>query len=406
MVILNRVLNVLIFVLAIVTLLFGFLLFNRRVELRDRGEKLADAVAEIVKDLDTESGTAYQGEINRDDYVGADQKKKPGGKLGWAYFHEIRDKKTKSYQKFDNILDEVKKQAKDVREQRDMLANAISEYAKLFEADGDDKASYQQIATYEESLVELKNNFESVRDRNDEIIVKIEEIANKIEFPLDKDVLKDNEQFKVPLTNLGFHASKLKERMVNYADTLSDAVNKIDSHDFEASVDLLVDDNEYLNQLTAIRNDFASINDKLKEYDKYKITILEKEQELERTIEALEATNENLATLEGKLANIESDYARLNKRYTMLVGDTSKTGTTQLKKVEGKVLNVNYDWSYVIIDLGKEDNLPENLELIVAREGEYICKVLVTRVFKNYAIAEILPKVKLGNIIEGDRVIF
>ena len=120
----------------------------------------------------------------------------------------------------------------------------------------------------------------------------------------------------------------------------------------------------------------------------------------------MESANENYAALESKLMSTESNYAKLKKRYDGLVGTSTTTQSTQMKKVEGKVINVNYDWDYVIINLGEKDSLPENLELIIARDKEYICKVLVTRVHHDYAVAEILPNVRHGNVIEGDRVIF
>ena len=133
---------------------------------------------------------------------------------------------------------------------------------------------------------------------------------------------------------------------------------------------------------------------------------METKDALERTTQALEAANDNYDVLEGRLVAVEKNYLSVKKKYDSIVGESVGMQVTQLKKVEGKVINVNYDWNYVIINLGKEHNLPENLEMTVARDQEYICKVLVTRVYPKYAVAEILPKNKHGNVIEGDRVIF
>ena len=403
---LNRTLNILLLIFAVTSLIFGYLLFERREGLRDRGEKLADSVSEIAKVLDENSGTQLQDDVHRRELTTDDGKSFSGGTLGWAYFHESYDSESQSYANYDNTLGKVKKQALDLREQRDVLAATLADIAKMFGQEGKDASAYQNLAQFQSAQKSLLENLDRIRKRDEIILSKIEEIAKNLGTPIDKNVLADTENFEEPLMNLGLGVTKLKERMVNFADTLSQAVAKIDSHDFEADAAMLGDETEYAGQLTAILNDFASINDKLQDYEKYKVEFLETKDTLEKTRIALESTHDNLATLENKLANVETEHLSLRTRYNRLVGDTSQKEDRQLQKLEGKILEVDYDWNYVVLDLGSKDSLPENLEMTVAREQEYICKVLVTKVYKNYAVAEILPKLKEGNVIQGDRVIF
>ena len=406
MIIVNRLLNILILIFAVLSVAHGWLLFERRIELRERGEKMANAIDAIVKDLDVQSGTELQKEIHRQEITGADGKTLTGGTLGFENFHQVRDPATKSYQQFDNLMDKVKTQAHDVREQRDKLATAIAEHATLFQLGTEEDATYQYLSSYEQAVSDVYKGLESIRNRDAQIFSKIEDAANKIGFAMEKDVLGDIEKFEEPLKNLTSYISKIKEKGVNYADTIAQAVSKINSHNFLVDVDKLRDDTEYVTELTAILNDFNNINEKLKKYDKYKVEFLETKDALERALEGMASANENYAALESKLKSADLNYAKLKKRFDGLVGTSTATQSRQLNKVEGKVLNVNYDWDYVIINLGKKDSLPENLELIIARDQEYICKVLVTRVHHDYAVAEILPNVKHGNVIEGDRVIF
>lgn len=402
----NWTLNLLLLVTAILAFTFGFLLFQRREGLRNRGEKLADTLDTIVKDLDDKSGTNLGAEIHRKEFAGPDGKTMKGGTLGWSYFHNAYDSTTQSYPQFDNVLSKVKKQTHDIREQRDILATVVAELATIFDVQNGDRSAFQNLATFEEETKALIGKLEEVRKRDDLVFSKLEEIATKAGIPLDKKILLDPEKFEQPLNDLALHFSKLKERSVNYSDALRQAVEKIDAHNFEVDANLLNDPNVYTGELTAMLNDFTNINEKLTDYEKYKVEFLETKDTLEKTIMALESSHDNLAALENKLASLETDYGSVKKRYNQLVGDTVKTESSELKKLEGEVLNVDYDWNYVIVNLGTEDNLPENLEMTVAREQEYICKVLVTRVFKNYAVAEILPKLKQGSVIEGDRVIF
>ena len=403
---LNRTLNILLLIFAVVSLIFGYMLFERRKGLRLRGEKLADTVSEVAKIMDENSGTQLQKDVHRRELTTDDGKTISGGTLGWSYFQESYDSESQSYTNYEGTLEKVRKQALDLREQRDALATTLADIAKLFGQDGTDASTYQNLTQFQNAKKLLLENLEKIQKRDDAIILKIDEIAKKTDTPIDINALADTEKFDEPLTKLGIGVTKLKERMVNFADTLSQAVAKIDSHDFEADADMLDDETEYVGQLTAILNDFASINDKLQDYEKYKVEFLETKDTLEKTRIALESTHDNFATLENKLANLETEYTSLRTRYNRLVGDTSQKEDRQLQKLEGNIIEVDYDWNYVVLDLGSKDSLPENLEMTVAREQEYICKVLVTKVYKNYAVAEILPKLKEGNVIQGDRVIF
>ena len=403
---LNRVLNILLLIFAIASLVFGYLLFERRKGLRIRGEKLADAIFEVTKALDENSGTKLQDSVHRKDFETADGKNISGGTLGWAYFHESHDSQSGTYPNFDKILEQVNNQTQDLRSQRDALASTLAEIATLFEQKEIDVSTFQDVTKFDQAQNNLLEDLRKAHKHNDAFISKIEELSKKIGVPINRADLYDPDKFEEPLIQLGMEVTQLRERMVNFIDTLSQSVTRIDTHDFETDPAMLDDPTEYAGQLTTLLNDFASINDKLKDYEQYKVEFIEAKDTLEKTRAALESSHDNLAALENKLATLEAENASVNARYNRLVGDTTKTEDPKLQKLEGKILDVDYDWNYVVLDLGTNDNLPENLEMTVAREQEYICKVLVTKVYKDYAVAEILPKLKEGNVIEGDRVIF
>jgi len=84
-------------------------------------------------------------------------------------------------------------------------------------------------------------------------------------------------------------------------------------------------------------------------------------------------------------------------------------------------VEVNGKWDFVVIDLGKNSkitipegkkkkdipvSLPEGKVMMVCRDGEYIAKIRITRVDDNTAIADILPDVRNGNVLVGDKVFF
>ncbi|MCX6985740.1 MAG: hypothetical protein NT118_13480 [Lentisphaerae bacterium] len=92
-----------------------------------------------------------------------------------------------------------------------------------------------------------------------------------------------------------------------------------------------------------------------------------------------------------------------------------------MKKLEGKVLEVDGKWDLVIINLGKNSKitipegkkkkdipvpLPEGKVMMVYRDSEYIAKIRITRINDDTAVADILPDVRNGNVQVGDNVFF
>ena len=84
----------------------------------------------------------------------------------------------------------------------------------------------------------------------------------------------------------------------------------------------------------------------------------------------------------------------------------SDTGPIRIVPPPGRIVKVNYEYGYVIIDRGRKDNIRPNLELTVSRERAYIGQLVVSRVYKDYAVAEILPNQAGGLVISGDTATF
>ncbi len=72
-----------------------------------------------------------------------------------------------------------------------------------------------------------------------------------------------------------------------------------------------------------------------------------------------------------------------------------------------RVIAVNYDWGFVVIDAGKSAGLTQDTKLIVTRGAQTVGKVSVMSVDNNATMASIVPDVVVtGQIImPGDRVI-
>jgi len=69
------------------------------------------------------------------------------------------------------------------------------------------------------------------------------------------------------------------------------------------------------------------------------------------------------------------------------------------------VVVVDPKWDFVVLDIGADQDVLENGELLVSRGGKLVDKVIVRTVEKDRCIANIMPGWKLGDVYEGDEVI-
>jgi multidrug efflux pump subunit AcrA (membrane-fusion protein) len=72
--------------------------------------------------------------------------------------------------------------------------------------------------------------------------------------------------------------------------------------------------------------------------------------------------------------------------------------------LRGKILVVDPKWDFVVLDIGENQGVLEDGELLVSRDGKLVAKVVVRTIEKDRCIANIVPGWKLGEVFEGDEV--
>ena len=72
--------------------------------------------------------------------------------------------------------------------------------------------------------------------------------------------------------------------------------------------------------------------------------------------------------------------------------------------LKGKVIVVDPKWDFVVLDIGEEQGIIQDGELLVSRAGKLVAKVIIRSVQKDRCVANIMPGWKLGEPIEGDQV--
>lgn len=75
------------------------------------------------------------------------------------------------------------------------------------------------------------------------------------------------------------------------------------------------------------------------------------------------------------------------------------------QELRGKVLATDPKWDFVVLDIGIDQGVLEDGELLVNRNGKLVAKVRVSSVEKTRCIANIVPGWKIGEVIEGDSVL-
>lgn len=73
--------------------------------------------------------------------------------------------------------------------------------------------------------------------------------------------------------------------------------------------------------------------------------------------------------------------------------------------LRGKILITDPKWNFVVLNIGQDQGVKEQGELLVDRKGKLVAKIRVQNVQQNRSIANVMPGWQLGEIIEGDEVL-
>lgn len=113
--------------------------------------------------------------------------------------------------------------------------------------------------------------------------------------------------------------------------------------------------------------------------------------------EALDVATEEKKILSHKLTALQIKYDALTK--------DDYHGPALPASLAGKVLVADPKWEFVVLDVGQDQGVLTYGELLVNRNGRLVAKLRVLSVQKDRAIANVIPGWKIGEVMEGDRVI-
>ncbi|MFH1776791.1 MAG: hypothetical protein ABH952_04430 [Candidatus Omnitrophota bacterium] len=181
----------------------------------------------------------------------------------------------------------------------------------------------------------------------------------------------------------------------------------------------------------------AQLEEELIEKENLQAQISAKEQETANLKDKIKNERETKLKLTNELSKTKREHSKLQNEYDQLrmakealeekISARRTNGVVGLEKIvvmgkdgklvsqpalseellqalNGEVLVVNKEFSFVVINLGNRDGLGQEMLLGIFRDDKLLAKVQVERIFDNMASAIILPEYNNVELKEGDRV--
>ncbi|MBN2640403.1 MAG: hypothetical protein JXR78_01985 [Victivallales bacterium] len=383
---LNRLVNIVILLLAIATFTMSFLLYQKREQLVKGWEKMSKAVSSTSATLDKGSNTATSAKLTPD-------------ALGHTKYHEL-----------DSLLPDLNKQADMVITQRDTLSDSLVSAAKTLELPNvPEKAKLNEVASSADAARQTVSAIEQFNNINNNVLNQVSSMGGKIGARVSVNQLKGNDA----VANIGKVSSA-----VNALKTKSDTLSKSFS-----DVAKVVGGNSNFND-SAYRNSANSTISKTREmkkrHDTYKRDLDNTQSQLANARKELEANKKEITKQTRQIASLERKIERLESQMGLKTTTEAiaPSDPKLLKMLKGKVIDVNSKWDFVVLSIGSNTtveqnkvNIPLNQDMIVVRglneaTPEYVGKVKIVQINDNCSIANIIPESEGKKVQIGDTVYF
>jgi multidrug efflux pump subunit AcrA (membrane-fusion protein) len=126
-------------------------------------------------------------------------------------------------------------------------------------------------------------------------------------------------------------------------------------------------------------------------------------EEVTKLVQLIKQDDDAISALNDEKKVLNRELNRVKNQLAELTGTTNYV--VQLPAdLKGKVIVVDPKWDFVVLNIGDEQGVLEDGEMLVSRDGKLVAKVIVRSVEKNRCVANVVPGWKLGEIFEGDEV--
>ena len=162
--------------------------------------------------------------------------------------------------------------------------------------------------------------------------------------------------------------------------------------------------------LATTRGDLESTNSKLKITSEQLQSIEdglkgkkpdERFQQINDNSEKVKVTESEQKILSAAKEKADSELKKLKEQIEM-----TKPGGSKTMSLSGRILAVNPTWNFVILDLGKNDQIVEGLTMVIYRGEKMIGRIKTVTVDAQTSVADVLPGTPAAGIEVGDQVVY
>jgi len=240
-----------------------------------------------------------------------------------------------------------------------------------------------------------------IKERTNNLETAAERIAANIQYAgVNRAALQDHERMVGVLDGLGKAAKDQRDDLTQTRSTLGEVETTLQetSESLEASEST----NEELG--TKVTGLETQVADTLLQLEQARAQLAQRSTSQGTT--PIQGTTGEIATLVDQFEALQEKYVLLEQAYEEVVDNAgSGKGRIVLSDVEGRVLIVNPDWNFVVIDVGFRDDLQNNVVLLVHRDRVPVGKIRTSRVEKNMSVAEIITRWDDSGVLSGDIVV-
>jgi len=191
--------------------------------------------------------------------------------------------------------------------------------------------------------------------------------------------------------------TKTKNTLTQTQQELTDTKSQRDKAvaDDEAQVKRATELSDRLTKTT------AELNDTQAKLGAYVATTLSPDQVMGLN-KVLRNTQAELDAVKDENVVLQRTVGRLNNQLAEFIGTNY---VVKLRaNLKGKIVAVDPKWDFVVLNIGEDQGVLEDGEMLVSRDGKLVAKVVVRSIQKDRSIANVVHGWRLGDVVEGDEV--
>ena len=400
--ILNILLCILIFILAALSAASSYFLYEKRTQMISGWDKMAQSINATAKVLDSGAGTKTASTLSPD-----------------ALGH-------KNYADLDSKLPALKKQADAVVKQRNDLVKSIRQIAGVMEVlKYGDNAAFQDLEKYAGSSSKLVRDIKDIKERNDDCLNKVAQVAGKVGIRMTAEDLKSS-QYSSNLDTLSRTLGEMEARRATFnkymvyiagqVGVTKKAVENDKKEYYTKALDKVYTGvRQIKRELSTTKKQLASANRKIKGYGR---SVSQKDNKIASLNDTIKDRDTEIRSLKKIIAGV--DTAVIPKPWV----DGSKDVRSATK---GAVVEVSRKFGFVVVDLGANATVKQRIgkkinyvnpevktgdQFVVIRNldsgsPQFIGKIKLVKVDENCSIANVVAGSTSGSDIKvGDSIVF